>query len=281
MTYNNEFRETDPFSPLTNVYSNITNLYSFQSVYQKIDVLFHPYFGRMLLLDNVVQLTEWDEFFYHELLVHVPLASHPSPKDVLILGGGDGGSLREVLKHSSVVSVILVELDSKVVDVSRNYFPNLSTGFEDPRVQIFYMDGTEFLKQETANFDVIIVDGPDPIGGAINLLSDETVRNAELILNKDGIFVAQTESLHFHRDFVLETQLRLGKYFPIVDLYTMSTATYSGNWWTFSIGSKKYSPRRLRRAAKVQCRYYSLDVHHQSFLPASVHKKLLNKTLEW
>lgn len=281
MIYSNEFRESDPFSPLTNVYSNITNLYSFRSAYQQIDVLSHPYFGRMLLLDNVVQLTEWDEFFYHELLVHVPLASHPRPVDVLIIGGGDGGSLREVLKHQTVLAVTLVELDSKVVDISKKFLPNLSTGFEDPRVKVLYMDGTEFLKQEATKFDAIIIDGPDPIGGAKNLLSDETLRNAKRCLKEDGIFVAQTESLHFHREFVLETQSRLANNFPIVDLYAMSSATYSGNWWTFSIGSQKYSPRDLRRSAKIQCRYYSLDVHRQSFLPASVYQKLLNKTLAW
>ena len=281
MTYHNEFRESDPFSPLINVYRNITNLCSLQSEFQKIDVLFHPFFGRMLLLDDVVQLTEWDEFFYHELLVHVPLASHPCPADVLIIGGGDGGSLREVLKHQRVVSVTLVELDSMVVDVSKKFLPTLSTGFADPRVHIIHMDGAEFLKDVPSEFDVIIIDGPDPVGGAQNLLSNETLENAHLSLKEEGILTAQTESLHFHRDFLLETQSSLANHFPIVDLYTMSSATYSGNWWTFSIGSKKYSPRNLRRSAKIQCRYYSLDVHRRSFLPSSVYMKLLNKTLAW
>ena len=281
MTSQSEFRESDPFSPLTNVYRNINNLYSIQSEFQKIDVLFHPFFGRMLLLDNVVQLTEWDEFFYHELLVHVPLASHPCPTDVLIIGGGDGGSVREVLKHQSVVTVTLVELDHMVVDVSKKFFPNLSTAFEDPRVQIIHMDGTQFLRDASSKFDAIIIDGPDPVGGAESLLSDQTLENANLSLKEDGILAAQTESLHFHREFLLETQSFLANHFPIVDLYTMSSATYSGNWWTFSIGSKKYSPRHLRRSSKIQCRYYSLDVHRRSFTPSSVYKKLLNKTLAW
>lgn len=278
---NNEFRESDPFSPLTNIYSDVRSLYSCQSAFQKIDVLSHPYFGTMLLLDNVVQVTQWDEFFYHELLVHVPLATHPRPVDVLILGGGDGGSLREVLKYPSIISATLVELDSKVVDVSREFLTDLSWGFQDSRVETVFMDGSEYLRGTKLKFDVIIIDGPDPVGGARNLLSSETLGNASRSLRDDGIIVAQTESLHFHREFVLNTQARFAENFPIVDLYTLNSATYSGNWWTFSIGSKQYSPRQLRRAARIPCKYYSIDVHRKSFLPLSVYKKLMNRTLVW
>ena len=277
----NEFQEREPFSPVSYLYSDVEEVHTRRSPFQSIRVLRHPFFGAILVLDDIVQLTERDEFFYHELLAHVPLMVHPSPARVLILGGGDGGSLREVLKHRAVKSATVVEIDPDVVEVSKNFLPSLSVGFDDPRTRVIYMDGAEFIRDVEGAFDVIIVDAPDPVGPAQSLLSLEALRAAERALTPDGILAAQTESLHFHREFLVEVQKNLQGLFPIVDLYTQAIATYPGSWWTFSIASKQFNPRSPRRRAKLFTRYYSPEVHRRAFLPPRLYERLLRDELEW
>jgi spermidine synthase len=279
---NNElFRESDPFSPITYSYKINNVLYSGKSRYQEIQVLDSPEFGKMLALDGVVQLTERDEFFYHEMLAHVALHTHLNPKYVLIIGGGDGGTLREVIKHESVKHVQLVELDKEVIAISKRYFPSLSVGFSDTRVQIKEMDGSRFVSGTTDRYDVVIVDSTDPVGSAKSLFSEQFFNDVRSILNDDGILVIQTESLHFHRKFVIEIQQRLGKLFEIVSLYTVPLATYAGNWWTFSIASRKYLPDMLNRKHTVSTRYYDEQVHKNAFLPETIYKKLMSGKLDW
>ena len=275
------FEEKDPFAPIHHRYKGTRQLYSITSSYQTIQVLHHDYFGRMLILDDVLQLTERDEFFYHELLVQIPLAIHPNPERVLILGGGDGGSLKQALLHRNVTSVDLVELDMQVIDTTKKFFPHLSGSFDDPRVTVTIKDGGEFLKGSQDKFDVIIVDAPDPIGPGRNLFSQELFRNAYESLTEDGVFVSQTESLHFHRDFVRDVQRTLTSIFPIVDLYTQALATYSGNWWTFSIATKGIDPRRPHKRKPFTGRYYSGEVHRQVFLPRRTRRQLLSGELSW
>ncbi len=275
------FREQDPFAPLQYSYPGARQLHQEESPFQRIQVLQHPFFGRMLVLDGVVQLTERDEFFYHELLVHVPMAVHPSPQRVLIVGGGDGGSLREVLKHREVESATLVEIDPQVIEVAKRFFPTMTRGFSDPRAQVIAMDGAALLQQRRDAYDVIIVDAPDPVGHARTLFSASTFQAASEALTSEGVFAAQTESLHFHRDFVRETQLLLGGVFPVVDLYTQALSTYAGNWWTFSIATKGLAPRRPRGMARVRTRYYSTDVHRRAFLPRRLRQRMLQGRLPW
>jgi len=277
----NEFRERDPYSPIKFVYGDVQEIFNCQSQYQEVKVLYHHYFGTILVLDGVVQLTERDEFFYHELLVHVPLSVHPNPEHVLILGGGDGGSLREVLKHPEIVSVTLVEIDPAVVEVSNRFLPGLTTGFTDPRTRIIYDDGTSYLQDKINVYDVIIVDGPDPVGPARNLLSSLSLERASRALRGPGIFSAQTESLHFHKDSVVAVQKKLMELFPIVDLYTQSIATYAGNWWTFSIGSMQVRLRLPTRRIQIPTRYYSAEVHRKAFFPRDLYRKLINGLLPW
>ena len=273
------FREQDPFAPLQYSYPDARELHREESPYQRIQVLQHPFFGRMLALDGVVQLTERDEFFYHEMLVHVPMAVHPSPKRVLIVGGGDGGSLREALKHREVESATLVEIDPQVIEVAKRFFPTLALGYSDPRAEVVAMDGAALLRERRDAFDVIIVDAPDPVGHARTLFAASTFEAAWEALTSEGVFAAQTESLHFHRDFVRQTQLELGGVFPVVDLYTQALATYAGNWWTFSIATKGRDPRRPRRMAQVRTRYYSGEVHRRAFLPRRLRHRLLRGRL--
>ena len=275
------FREQDPFAPLQYSYPGARELHREESAYQRIQVLEHPFFGRMLALDGVVQLTERDEFFYHEMLVHVPMSVHPSPRRALIVGGGDGGSLREALKHPSVESVTLVEIDAQVIEVAKRFLPTTASGFSDPRAEVVAMDGAALLRERRDAYDVIIVDAPDPVGHARTLFSSDTFRAASEALTPEGVFAAQTESLHFHLDFVRETQLALGGVFPVVDLYTQALATYAGNWWTFSIATKGRDPRKPRRTAGVRTRYYSGEVHRRAFLPRRLRQRMLRGTLRW
>ena len=269
------FYEKDPFAPIRYCYEMPEVLYSLKTEYNEIMVIRNDYFGRMLILNDVVQLTERDEYFYHEMLAHLALHAHPSPTDVSIIGGGDGGTLREVLKHGVVERALIVEIDQEVIEVSRRFFPTLSTGFDDPRVHIVAMDGADFLAETKQKFDLIIVDSTDPVGTAEPLFTSQFFTHAFSALKADGIFVAQTESLHFHQEFVRDVQHRLAQVFKFVDLYTVPLATYAGNWWTFSIASKKHNPREIARKCEVSTRYYAEDVHQHAFLPRSLYQKLI------
>jgi spermidine synthase len=268
------FHEEDPIAPIKYVYAVQNVLHREQSEFQEIGVLESAYFGKILVLDGVVQLTERDEFLYHEMLTQVALHAHPAPEKVLIIGGGDGGSLREVAKHDAVKSIDLVEIDMRVIEVSKQFLPTVATAFGDHRLTIAGMDGARFLDQTDRIFDVIIIDSTDPVGPAQALSTIEFFSNASRRLSADGILVAQTESLHFHRDFVVDVQRKLSQLFDIVDLYTVPLATYAGNWWTFSIASKRHEPRKQSRPCEVPTQHYSDDVHVHAFLPASLYEKL-------
>ncbi len=271
------FREDDPFSPIRYEYEVDRVLCARRTKYQELLVFESPQWGRVLALDNVLQLTENDEYYYHEMISQVAMHAHPSPQEVLIIGGGDGGTLREVLKHQNVKRASLVELDSEVIAVSKEFFPTLSSSFADPRARILEMDGAEFLAESGEDFDVIIVDSTDPVGPAEVLFSKEFFAKAATALRTEGILVIQTESLHFHRDFICGVQQKLGEIFKTVDLYTVPLATYAGNWWTFSIASKTHDPRDLARSHDVPTRYYSEDVHRHAFLPRSLYNKMMGE----
>lgn len=273
------FQEKDPFAPIEYCYKVEEILCSRNTEYQELLIFKSPYFGRVLALDGVVQLTERDEHFYHEMLAQVALHTHPSPCSVLIIGGGDGGTLREVLKHEVVERALVVELDKEVIEASQEFFPTLSAGFTDPRTQIVETGGAEFLAATREKFDLIIVDSTDPVGFAQSLFTSEFFSNAFSVLKAEGIFVVQTESLHFHQEFVRNAQHRMAQIFSLVDLYTVPIATYAGNWWTFSIASKLHNPREVLRKCEVFTKYYSEDVHRHAFLPQSLYRTLMsNKT---
>jgi len=271
-----QFHETDPFAPIHYVYDVEEIVCSRRTEYQQLLIFKSRYFGKVLVLDGVVQLTERDEHFYHEMLTHVALHAHPRPADVLIIGGGDGGSLREVLKHKTVKRVQMVELDRGVIDASKEFLPTLSTGFTDPRAHVLETKGEEFLARTRDKFDLVIMDSTDPVGPAASLFTNECLANAASTLKDDGMFVAQTESLHFHLDFIRDVQQKLARFFKIADLYSAPLATYGGNWWTFSIASKAHDPRELQRRCEISTRYYAKDVHHQAFLPLSLRRKLID-----
>lgn len=277
-----KFTEKAPYAPVEYLYDVEEILYKGKSKFQEIMVIRNPYYGRMLILDDVVQMTERDEFFYHEMLTHVAMHANPNPKKVVVIGGGDGGVVREVLKYKSVEKVYFVEIDEAVIEVSKRFFPTVSSGVEDPRVEIKIMDGAEFVaKRGKADIDAVIIDSTDIIGFARSLFTSGFFNSVKNCLTENGMFVTHTESLHFHKDMVIEIQEALKKVFPAVDLYTASIATYPGNWWAFAIASKGPSPREIRNTVKVKTKYYSDEIHLQAFMPKAFYEKLMKRKLEW
>ncbi|MBZ0155972.1 MAG: polyamine aminopropyltransferase [Alphaproteobacteria bacterium] len=275
------FFEKDPYAPIQYVYDVENILHKSTSAFQEIMVIKNPHFGKILVLDGVVQITERDELFYHEMLVHVVMHAHPDPKKVVVIGGGDGGTVREVLKHSSVEKVYFIEIDEEVINVSKEFFPSVACGVDDRRVEIKCMDGAEFIKGRHNDIDVVIVDSTDIIGFAKSLFTVEFFKSVKDSLTDEGMFVTLTESLHFHKDIVIEVQEQMRLIFPHVDLYTAPIATYAGNWWTFSTASKRHDVRRMRREYAVDTRYYSDEIHCQAFLPPKMYEKLMQRKLQW
>ena len=276
-----KFTEKDPYAPIQYSYEVSRILYHKRSKFQDIMVFENPFFGNVMVLDGVVQITERDEFFYHEMLVHVVLNSHPDPKNVVVIGGGDGGTVREVLKHTSVEKVFFIEIDEDVINVSKKFFPSVAAGVRDKRVEIKCMDGAEFVKGRRSDIDAVIVDSTDIVGFAKSLFTRNFFRAINNCLKEDGMFVTLSESLHFHRDMVVAVQKTMKSAFPVVDLYTTPIATYAGNWWTFSVGSKKPDPREIRSKKKIKTKYYSHDIHRSAFLPMDMYAKLLSGKLGW
>ena len=277
-----KFVEKAPFVPVESGYEIEKILYRGKSRFQEIVVVESPDFGRMLLLDGVVQITEADEFFYHEMLTHPVLHAHPDPKKVIVIGGGDGGVVREVLKHKGVQKVYFIEIDKKVIEVSRKFFPTVACGIDDPRVEVRPMDGAEFVKQAPrGEIDAIIVDSTDIIGFARSLYTKEFFAALKRCLSPDGMFVTHSESLAYHRDTVVKVQQTLKRAFPVVDLYTGIVPTYPGFWWTYAIGSMSLDPRQMRRPFKIQTKYYDDEIHAQCFATRKLYGKLMENKLGW
>ncbi len=276
-----KFHEKDPYAPIQYCYEVENILYKGKSKFQEIMVIQNPHFGKMLILDGVVQITERDEFFYHEMLTHVVLHAHPAPKKAIVIGGGDGGAVREVLKHKSVEKVYFIEIDEEVINVSKKFFPAVACDVDDKRVEIKCMDGAEFVKGRNADIDAVIVDSTDIVGFATSLFTKGFFASIKNCLTENGFYVTLSESLHFHKDIVIEVQETMRSVFPTVDIYTAPIATYAGNWWTFSVASKGPSPREMMQKFAVKTKYYSDEIHKQAFLPRGMYERLMQRKLEW
>jgi len=276
------FFEKAPYAPVEYCYEVEDILYKGKSRFQEIMVVSNPHYGKMLILDEVVQMTERDEFFYHEMLTHVVLHSIPNPRKVVVIGGGDGGVVREVLKHKSVEKIFFIEIDEEVINISRQFFPSVSSGVDDPRVEVRIMDGADFLKKQKASgIDAVIIDSTDIIGFARSLFTNEFFGNVKNCLTDQGMFVTHTESLHFHKDMVVEIQETLKEIFPVVDLYTASIATYPGNWWAFAVATKGTSPREMSNTFQIETNYYDDEIHRQAFVTPRLYEKLMQGKLKW
>lgn len=244
-------------------------LHSEMTDFQKLDVVETEQLGRMLVLDGMVMTTIADEFVYHEMISHIPLITHPNPKKVAVVGGGDGGAIREIIKHPSVEEAHLVEIDGKVIEYSKKYLPEIACGLDDPKVTVFVADGIAHIKNCKNTYDVILVDSTEPVGPAVGLFSKEFYQDIYDALKEDGIFVAQTESPFYNKDLIRDTNRAIAETFPIARLYLASIPTYPSGLWSFTMGSKRYKPEDgdLTRAKEIgtKTRYYNENIHRSAF----------------
>jgi len=238
-------------------------LHNEKSKYQDVKIAETELFGTMLLLDDIIQTNVRDEFIYHEMISLPALNTHPNPENVLVIGGGDGGTIREVVKHPKVKKVTLVEIDEVVVEVSKKYLPTIAAGYADPKVEIKIDDGVKHVQDNTGIYDVILVDSPDPVGPAVGLYTKEFYADIYNALKEDGVFVMQTSSPIFDGELIKRIHKALDEVFPVKDLYVATVPTYPGGYWCFSMGSKKYSPREVLKENIVapNTKYYSPDIH--------------------
>ena len=263
-------------------------LFSGRSPYQTIDVAETTGHGRLLLNDGIVMLSDQDESAYHEMITHVPLFTHPNPRSVLIIGGGDGGAAREALRLPQITQIVNVEIDKMVVEVCQKYFPGLAHAFKNPKVNLTIQDGAAFVQKTTQKFDVVLVDSTDPLGPARPLFSPDFYKNVFNILSEDGVLAVQAESPLFARElraqkFILQS---LKSAFPLVSLYHYSNVVYPGGLWSFALASKKYHPVKHFQKEKAQqltpswgLKYYNPFVHGAAFAQPEFIKKALGEFL--
>ena len=245
-------------------------LFTGQSPYQKVQVVDTYRFGKMLLNDDVIMITERDEFVYHDMIAHVPLFTHPNPKKVLVIGGGDGGTAREVLRHPKIEQCDMVEIDGMVVEACKKFIPQTAHILSHPKLNLYIEDGVEFIQNTKQKYDVILIDSTDPVGPAVPLFGESFYQKVFEKLNEDGVVVAQGESPFYF----IESQKKLydiyKKLFPIHLFYYYGNMTYPGGLWSFILGSKKIHPVRdfkLDRVqkSKLQFKYYNSEIHKACF----------------
>jgi spermidine synthase len=243
--------------------------------YQDLAIVDTEDFGRMLLLDGIVQTTIKDEFIYHEMITHIPLFTHPYPQNVLIIGGGDGGAIRETLKHPSVKKAVMCEIDEDVIKECKKYLPEISSGLDDERCEIFIGDGIKYVKEHKNEFDVIIVDSTDPFSIAEGLFKGNFYVDIYDALTEDGLFVAQTETPFFLPETVRKVFKSAKDIFPVTKLFMAGIPTYPGGYWSFTIGSKKYDPSKvdISKIPDLGYKYYTPELQRASFvLPHYIQK---------
>lgn len=255
-------------------------LYSAQSPFQKIDIYRTSSLGRMLMLDGVIQLTEFDEFAYQEMLAHVPAFAHPKPRTALIVGGGDGGVARELAKHTCIESIDLCEIDEMVVVASKKYLPFIACGFDDPRVHVHIGDGAKFVAGREAAYDLVIVDSSDPIGPNESLFNDAFYRGVKRALKPGGIAAAQAESYYLFPQVATRLTAIFKRTFGGSDYSAMLVPSYPGG----TIGSCVASAdgRDVRRPARrpdpsTVLKYYTSEVHEASFVLPVFAQKLFEE----
>ena len=257
-------------------------VYAVQSEYQRIDIFDSKEFGRILTLDGVINLTEKDEFIYHEMIVHVPMAVHPDVQDVLVIGAGDGGALRELAKYGTIRRIDLVEIDAALVDACKKYLPSTAVGYQDSRVTVHNRDGLRFLRRTGSAYDLIIVDSTDPVGPGEIFFTKEFYGSCFKALKQDGIMVNQHESPFYDDESraMRKANKRICEFFPVHCVYQAHIPTYPSGHWLFGFSSKTYDPvadlnADAWNARHIATRYYNTDLHRGAFcLPTYVRQML-------
>ncbi|MHB1484331.1 MAG: polyamine aminopropyltransferase [Saccharofermentanales bacterium] len=276
---------TEQHTPNVRFSIKVTDLlYTNHSGIQQIDVFESKEFGRFLTLDGLMMVTEKDEFIYHDMMVHVPMAVKPDAKKVLVIGAGDGGTIRELTRYPSVEVIDMVEIDQEVVTVCKKYLPQTACKLDDPRVNIFYEDGLRFIRNKIDEYDVILVDSTDPFGPGEGLFTREFYGNCFKALKDDGVLVNQHESPYYshYANSMKRAHKRIEEYFPICKVYQAHIPTYPSGHWLFGFASKVHDPVKDIDKAKwdalgLYTHYYNTDIHSGCFsLPTYVKELLEN-----
>lgn len=256
-------------------------LHTEQSDFQRIDVFSSPEFGRFLTLDGIMMLTEKDEFIYHEMITHVPMAADPNIKNVLVIGAGDGGTIRELTRYESIEHIDMVEIDERVVEVSKEFLTQTACRLYDPRVSIHYDDGLRFVRHKENEYDLIIVDSTDPFGPGEGLFTSEFYGNCFNALTEKGILVNQHESPYYADDAkaMQRAHKRIRELFPVCAVYQAHIPTYPSGHWLFGFASKGIDPLAFDaerwNSLGIKTKYYNTELHKGSFAIPNYVKELL------
>ena len=258
-------------------------LASVQSDFQRIDIFESNEFGRVMTLDGLLMLTEKDEYVYHEMITHIPMATNPDIKKVLVIGAGDGGTVRELCRYDTIEHIDMVEIDYKGVELARKFLPFTSCSLDDPRVNIHYQDGLRFVRRVPEGmYDLIIVDSTDPFGVGEGLFTKEFYGNCYKALSVDGILVNQHESTFYesYRNSMKRAHSRIKSLFPVALVYQAHIPTYPSGHWLFGFASKKFDPRTDLQAMRwnrlgLKTKYYNTILHQGCFaIPNNVRDAL-------
>lgn len=256
-------------------------LFSEQSPFQKVEIIdTDSALGKILTLDDLMMTTEGDEQFYHEMIAHIPMMNHKGPKSVLVIGGGDGGTVREVLKHNTVKKVVLCEIDGMVIDACKKYLPTIAGELDNPKVEVLVQDAIEYIKTKENEFDIVLIDSTDPMGPGEGLFTEEFYTNVKKSLKKGGIVAAQSESPVVNKEEIKKMYNLLKKVFPITSTYTSPIPTYPGGYWAWAFCSEEVEPlsyideKRCEEITKT-CKIYNKEYHLARFALPNFLKELL------
>jgi spermidine synthase len=256
-------------------------LFSKQSDFQKVEVFeTDSTLGRVLTLDDLMMTTEGDEYHYHEMITHIPMMHHKNPESVLVIGGGDGGTVREVLKHKTVKKVVLAEIDGMVIDACKEFLPTISCGLSDPRVDIQVVDAIDFIKDKKNEYDIVLIDSTDPMGPGEGLFTEEFYTNVKNSLKEGGIVAAQSESPFVNKEEIKKMYNLLKKVFPITKTYSSNIPTYPAGYWAWAFCSQSVEPLSYFAQDRYEdivktCKIYNKDYHNARFALPNYLKELL------
>ena len=251
-----------------------TVLYKRKTPFQDLIIFHNKFWGDVLALDGIVQLTERDEFIYHEMIAHVPAFAHPNLKNVLVIGGGDGGVLRELLKHEKIEKIKLVEIDEEVINLSKKYLPKISDGaFDNKKVEVIITDGIKYVKDSQEKFDLIILDSTDPVGCGEVLFTDTFYKSCKAILNPGGLITAQSGVPFFQLEQLKQTMSSFSSIFNDWSIYSTAIPIFIGGvmafaWGTDDINLRKTPLETINKRfldSKISTKYYNPDIHLASF----------------
>ena len=255
-----------------------------QTPFQRLEMMRTETFGTVMTLDGYIQVTEKDEFIYHEMISHVPMAVNPAARRILIIGGGDGGTAREIARYGHIERIDMVEIDEAVVRACERHMPSTAAVLSsEPRLRLRFDDGLAFVRDaEDGSYDLIIVDSTDPDGPGEGLFTMDFYRDCHRALTDEGILINQHESAYYpdEREIMRKSHLKLKEVFPIAKVYGFNMPTYASGYWYFGFASKKHDPVADCRAdewqnMRLKTKYYNAEIHKASFALPNYVKEVL------